>query len=191
MAALPPSTLAAVEPQALREAQDQFISIWAQMGSTWGIPRTMAEVHALLFVAGRPMNTDEVMQRLRVSRGNASMTLRALVDWGIVTRTHVRGDRKEYFEAEQDVWKLFRTIIRERKKREVDPLLEALRECRLRTDAPPTRKLNPGAAAIEAHNRRLDDMLAFMTTVHRISERFTGPAGKGLQVAAKLLGRAS
>jgi DNA-binding transcriptional regulator GbsR (MarR family) len=134
---------------ALRQAQDRFIALWAQMGSSWGIPRSMAEVHALLFIAGSPMNPDQIMRRLNLSRGSVSMTLRALVEWGIVWRCPVRGERKEYFQAEQDVWKLFRTIIRERKKREVDPLMEALRDCRSLTEAASGgRRIGPDAAAL-------------------------------------------
>jgi len=175
----------------LDEARSQFISLWGQMGSKWGIPRAMAEVHALLFVEGRPMNADEVMERLRISRGNASMTLRALVDWDIVRRTHVAGERKEYFEAEQDVWKLFRTIVRERKKREIDPMIEALRDCRDRTaGAAPASGSAAEARVIAEHNERLDRMLEFMRVLDDISRRFVSPMGKGLQVAARLLAKA-
>jgi DNA-binding transcriptional regulator GbsR (MarR family) len=175
----------------LGEARERFISLWGQMGTSWGIPRTMAQVHALLFISGRPMNTDEVMAGLGISRGNASMTLRSLVDWGIVSRSHRRGDRKEYFEAEQDVWKMFKTILEQRKKREIDPLLDALEACRQSTDRKSARKIDRSAAEIEAHNDRLDRLLGFMRTVDSISQRFGGPGGKGLQLAAKLLDRAS
>jgi DNA-binding transcriptional regulator GbsR (MarR family) len=160
------------------------------MGSSWGIPRTMAEVHALLYITGRPLNTDEIMDRLGISRGNASMTLRGLVEWGIVYREHIRGDRKEYFVAEQDVWKLFRTVLRERKKREIDPLLEALRACR----ELPATELGDGAAdpaAVKQHQERLDRMIEFMRLVESISQRFISPTGQGLEKAARLLARAS
>src|ERR1051326_7423062 len=106
----------------LRQAQDRFIAVWGQMAGAWGISRTMAEVHALLYITGEPLCTDDIMERLEISRGNASMSLRALLDWGIVERAHKRGDRKEYFEAEQDVWALFRAIVRERITREVDQI---------------------------------------------------------------------
>jgi DNA-binding transcriptional regulator GbsR (MarR family) len=176
---------------ALREAREQFIALWGQMGSSWGIPRTMAQVHALLFVVGEPMNTDQVMEGLGISRGNASMTTRRLVDWGIVSRVHRRGDRKEYFLAEQDVWRMFRTILAQRKKREIDPLLEALDACRQTTDLPSGRKIDREAATIKDHNDRLDQRLSFMRTVESISRRFTQPSGKGLELAIKLLDRAS
>ena len=172
----------------LAEARDHFIAVWGQMGSSWGIRRTMAEVHALLYITGRPLNTDDVMDDLGISRGNASTALRSLVDWGIVYREHRRGDRKEYFTAEQDVWKLFRTIIRERKKREIDPLLEALHACReLTTPAP----VDSDPAAVQSHNERLDRLVEFVHLIDSISQRFISPAGQGLEVAAKLLARAS
>ncbi|MGQ0627727.1 MAG: GbsR/MarR family transcriptional regulator, partial [Phycisphaerales bacterium] len=101
-------------PGPLLDGQDRFIAAWGQMGSTWGISRTMAEAHALLYITGQPLCTDEVMERLKISRGNASMSLRALLDWGIIRRASKRGDRKEYFEAEQDVWTLLKAVVRER-----------------------------------------------------------------------------
>jgi DNA-binding transcriptional regulator GbsR (MarR family) len=150
----------------------------------------MAEVHALLYIAGAPMNTDDVMSALSISRGSASMTLRSREEWGIVSRVHLRGDRKEYFQAEQDVWKLFRTILRERKKREIDPIIEALRECRNLTNDKGRRKIGPDAAAIAAHNERLDSMLSFIEMVDVLSQRMIA-SGKGLQIAAKILSKAS
>jgi DNA-binding transcriptional regulator GbsR (MarR family) len=176
---------------ALLEARERFVSLWGQMGSNWGIPRTMAQVHALLFITGEPMNTDEVMSGLGISRGNASMTLRRLVDWGIVSRVHRRGERKEYYLAEQDVWKLFRTIISERKKREIDPLLDALHACRETTAVAGGRRIGPDATSVTSHNERLDRLIEFMHVVDSISRRFVSPTGKGLEMAAKLLGRAS
>jgi DNA-binding transcriptional regulator GbsR (MarR family) len=179
-------------PKTLREARERFIALWGQMASNWGIPRTMAEVHGLLFIADKPMNTDEVMHSLDISRGSASMTLRALQEWGIVSRVHLRGDRKEYFQAEQDVWKLFRTILRERKKREIDPLLEALRACRDMTSSSSggARKIGPDAAIVQSHNERLDTMLSFIEMIDSISQRLI-TSGKGLQLAAKILAKAS
>ena len=181
----------APSPEALRAAFERFVALWGQMGSNWGIPRTMAQVHALLFVTAEPMNTDDVMEGLGISRGNASMTLRALVDYGIVHRVHRRGDRKEYYQAEQDVWKMFRTILAQRKKREIDPLLEALESCHLDAATKPKRKIDPDAAAVVGHNERLDRLIAAIRVFDSIGQRFSGPGGKGLEVAAKLLERAS
>jgi len=178
----------------LIEAQDRFVAVWGQMGAAWGISRTMAEVHALLYITGQPLNTDDVMERLQISRGNASMSLRALLDWGTVSRTHKRGDRKEYFVAEQDVWALFRSILRERMKREVDPMLASLFEIRDMTGIEPARG-HKGAAtaedrqAILDHNQRLDDLLGFFKTIDKLSQRFVSPSGRGLQMAATMLNK--
>ena len=184
-------------PKALLEAQDRFIAVWGQMAGAWGISRTMAEVHALLYITGEPLCTDDIMDRLEISRGNASMSLRALLDWGIVERAHKRGDRKEYFEAEQDVWALFRAIVRERITREVDPLLASLHEIRDITgplERGGGRKGEERAhlssdqrREVSDHNRRIDDMLEFFQTLERLGQRFVSPAGRGLQVAATLL----
>ncbi len=178
-----------VGPESLREAQDRFIAVWGQMGSAWGISRTMAEVHALLYITAEPLCTDDVMERLQISRGNASMSLRALQDWGIVLRAHKRGDRKEYYTAEQDVWALFRAIVRERIKREVDPLLASLYEIRDLTSgvAPQSAPPSEMKSMTDAHNKRLDEMLSFFRTLEVLSQRFVSPAGRGLQIAASLL----
>ena len=173
------------------QSRERFVALWGQMGSNWGIPRTMAEVHALLFIHGKPMNTDDVMDELDISRGNASMTLRNLVDWGIVQRVHRRGDRKEYFEAEQDVWKLFRTILRERKKREIDPLIHQLRECRAAaTDA---GGAEAGGAeerdeVAAAHNARLEELLSFLALVDLMCQQILQP-GEGSDAAMEIAAR--
>lgn len=172
----------------LTQAQDRFIASWGQMAGAWGISRTMAEAHALLYITGRPMNTDEIMDRLQISRGNASMSIRALLDWGIISRTHKRGDRKEYFEADQDVWSMFRSIVRERMKREVEPLLATLYEIR---DASPAPDEATGADQREllAHQKRLEGMLSFLNVMEKLSQRFVSPSGSGLEMAAKLLAK--
>lgn len=181
----------------LVQAQDEFVAAWGQMGTSWGISRTMAEVHALLYISGRAMNTDEIMERLRISRGNASMSLRSLVEWGIVQRVHKRGDRKEYFEAEQDVWALARTIIRERLRREILPMLATLYEIRDQTGEAAAGASAAAAASAEqvpaedvaAHNQRLDQLLELVQTIDRLGERFVGSEGKGLRLAASVLSK--
>ncbi len=191
--------------KALTAAQDRFIAVWGQMAGAWGISRTMAEVHALLYISGDGLCTDDIMDRLEISRGNASMSLRALLDWGIVERAHKRGDRKEYFRAEQDVWAMFRAIVRERITREVDPLLASMHEIRDMTsplERGRSRKTQAEAAGepaltgeqkhlVAAHNSRLDEMLQFFETLERLGNQFVSPAGRGLQVAATLLNRVS
>src|SRR5712671_1355993 len=120
--------------QQLRVAQDLFIRRWGEMGQTWGINRTMAEIHALLYICGTPLCTDDVMERLNISRGNSSMSLRALCDWGIIRRLHKRGERREYFESLTDVWEIFSIIAAERKRREMDPVLETIKQCQRMLD---------------------------------------------------------
>jgi len=174
----------------IHESQDRFVNAWGKMASSWGIPRTMAEVHALLYICPEPLNADEVMERLQISRGNASMSLRALVDWGLVSRQHKRGDRKEYFQTETDVWKLFRIILRERKKREIDPVLVSLHEIRdltERAEAPDKEVKN----LVSQHNEKLDAMIEFIDMVDGLANRFISPRGHGLKIAAAVLSRVS
>lgn len=176
-------------PDEIRQAQDRFISVWGEMAGSWGISRTMAEIHAVLYITGQPLSMDDLMERLEISRGNASMSVRSLLDWGIISRTHKRGDRKEYFQAEQDVWAMFRAIVRERMKREAEPLLAELHEIRDLTGS----RSNPSTASekreLAEMNRRLESLLNFFQMLNVLSERFVSPAGRGLQEAASLLGR--
>lgn len=112
----------------LTEAKGRFIETWGKLGSEWGVNRTMAQTHALLLVSAAPLTTDEIMETLQISRGNASMTLRDLIDWGLVEKQHKPGDRKEYFFADKDTWTIARQVARERRKRELDPVLKVLDE---------------------------------------------------------------
>jgi DNA-binding transcriptional regulator GbsR (MarR family) len=117
----------------LQEVRNTFIAQWGAMGPLWGITRSMARLHACLLAADEPQSTDALMETLGISRGNANTHLRQLASWGLVRPVHVPGDRKEYFEAEKKVWKIFCIIARERKRREVDPALAVLRDCAVRT----------------------------------------------------------
>jgi DNA-binding transcriptional regulator GbsR (MarR family) len=110
----------------LAEARQQFISSWGAFGTHWGINRTMAQIHALLLVSPDPITQDEIMEQLSISRGNVNMNIRDLISWSLVERIIVSGERKEYFSAEKDIWKVATQIIRERKKRELDPMLKLL-----------------------------------------------------------------
>ena len=110
----------------LKEAKKQFVQTWARLGGEWGINRTMAQVHALLLATEKPLTTDDVMEELKISRGNANTNLRELMNWNLIYRDNVPGDRKEYFRAEKNVWEIAKRIARERKKREVEPLLREL-----------------------------------------------------------------
>jgi DNA-binding transcriptional regulator GbsR (MarR family) len=113
----------------MNASKDKFIRTWGEMASCWGINKTMARIHALLIASDAALSTDEIMEALAISRGNANMNLRALVDWGLLKRVSVGSERKEYFTAEQDVWSMGCRIARERKKREIEPVIGALEEC--------------------------------------------------------------
>jgi DNA-binding transcriptional regulator GbsR (MarR family) len=112
----------------LAEAKSQFIASWGRFGTNWGINRTMAQIHALLLVSPEPLSAEEVMEQLSISRGNVNMNLRELIDWGLVEKVIIAGERKEFFSAEKDIWKVACQIIKERKKRELDLLLPVLKE---------------------------------------------------------------
>ena len=172
---------------ALTSSRDAFIDHWGEMGTSWGVPRSMAEIHALLFIEGRGLCTDEIMERLQLSRGNVSTTLRQLAEWGIVTRVRQRGDRKDYFEAEQDVWTLLSLIVRARKRRELEPLLAALAEAKALAPAPADAESRDDRREIKAHLKRLDSMDDALNRLDRLSDRFIGRGGKGLDVAVRLL----
>lgn len=110
----------------LPEAQQQFIQAWGTLGSNWGINRAMAQIHALLMITPSSLSAEEVMDKLQISRGNANMNLRELINWGLIKKVLIAGERKEYFEAEKDIWKIARQVAKERKKRELEPILQVL-----------------------------------------------------------------
>jgi DNA-binding transcriptional regulator GbsR (MarR family) len=109
-----------------KEARHKFIQAWGTLGSSWGINRAMAQIHALLIVSTDALTAEEIMSELQMSRGNVNMNLRALIDWGIVIKEHRVGERKEYFSAGKDVWELARQVSRERRRREIEPILKVL-----------------------------------------------------------------
>lgn len=130
---MPTASMDAEEREKLIEATEEFITQWGVIGSAWGINRTMAQIHALLMVSPEPLCTDDIMEELRISRGNAHSNLRELVSWGVIKSVIKKGERKEFFASEKDVWKMFCTITRERKRREIDPALEVLKKCEAQT----------------------------------------------------------
>jgi DNA-binding transcriptional regulator GbsR (MarR family) len=112
----------------LVEAQEKFIQAWGTLGSSWGINRTMAQVHALLLISPDSMSAEDIMDELNISRGNANMNVRALIDWGLVSKEFKSGERKEFFVAEKDIWKVATQVMKERRKRELEPVLKVLSE---------------------------------------------------------------
>jgi DNA-binding transcriptional regulator GbsR (MarR family) len=113
----------------LSPVEQKFILHWGEMGTRWGINRTVAQIHALLYLSPHPVNAEEIASTLSVARSNVSTSLKELQGWGIVKRVHVLGDQRDHFESMKDVWEMFRVVLDERKKREIDPTLAMLREC--------------------------------------------------------------
>jgi len=126
---LPGAGPAPASASRLTPVTERFVLHWGEMGSRWGVNRTMSQIHALLFVTGRPMHADELCELLGVARSNASTSLRELQGWGLVRIVHLLGDRRDHFETSGDVWELLRVIVRGRKAREFEPTVLALREC--------------------------------------------------------------
>lgn len=170
------------EAEKLQAARDEFIAHWGAMGSQWGINRTMAQIHALLMTAPEPLCTDEVMAALEVSRGNAHTNLKELVAWGLVKSVVKKGERREYFEAEKDVWQIFTTVARERKRREIEPALAVLHRCTEESRA----MHSPEGRQFHDQMRQLEEFVAFASGIaDRVSNMKHGLA---IQLAAKLLG---
>jgi DNA-binding transcriptional regulator GbsR (MarR family) len=115
----------------LQAGKEKFIQAWGILGSNWGISRTMAQVHALLLVSPDPLSADDIMSELQISRGNANLNIRSLIDWGLVFKEHKTGDRREYFYAERDIYKVFKQVVKERRKRELEPVFKVLDEVRI------------------------------------------------------------
>jgi len=182
-----PTTTATVEAAQLEAARDEFVTQWGAIGNAWGINRTMAEIHALLYITAQPLCTDDVMERLNISRGNASMSLRALCDWGIIRRLHKRGERREYFESLSDVWEMFSIIAAERKRREMDPVLETIKQCQRMLDESTLGKSAARAEEIQLTRQRLAGMEEFMEVTNKIFQQFVGNAKSGLTKVAKVL----
>ena len=134
----------------------RFVMHWGEMGTRWGVNRTVAQIHALLFLASRPMHAEEIADILQVARSNVSNSLRELQNLNLVRIVHLLGDRRDHFDTSKDVWELFRTVVRERKSREFDPTVGMLGECvadpAFAQEAPDTRK-------------RIQDTLSLMTSL--------------------------
>jgi len=139
---------------ALTPVMEKYILHWGEMGARWGVNRTVAQIHALLYLMGRPMPADEIAETLGVARSNVSTSLKELQSWGLIRLLHVKGDRRDHFEALADLWETFFTVAEGRKRRELDPTLTVLRDCALECDADP--ELDP------AVKRRIEEVAALM-----------------------------
>lgn len=170
------------ESDQLRQTREQFVAQWGALGTQWGINRTMAQIHALLMTSAEPMGTDDVMEWLQISRGNAHTNLKELVAWGLLRAVVKKGERREFFEAEKDVWKIFTIVARERKRREIDPALGVLNQC-----AETTRGMeSEEGKAFHEQMRQLEEFVGFASGVaDRVS---TMKHGFAVQLAAKFMG---
>ena len=146
----------------LNEAKQKYIQTWGSLATSWGINKTMAQVHALLLVSTKPFSTEDIMEELQISRGNVNMNVRALIEWGIVKKKFVIGERKEFFVADKDMWELFKQITKERKKREIEPVLKVLAELQQLDDAT--------VEGIE-FKKVLGDLSSVTTTVNNILDK--------------------
>src|SRR3954451_16492586 len=168
----------------LSSVQQKFVLHWGEMGLKWGVNRTVAQIHALLFLSPSPLTAEDIAATLDVARSNVSTSLRELQGWGIVKVAHILGDRRDHFESMKDVWEMFRIIVDERRKREADPVLAMLRE----TTAEAKK---PGAA--DPYTRdRLADMLQFfelMTTWCEQTRKLPTPAVVRMVKMGDKLGR--
>lgn len=151
----------------LADAKSQFIASWGAFGTHWGINRTMAQIHALLLVSAEPITQDDIMAELNISRGNVNMNIRELIDWGLVDRILLPGERKEHFSAEKDIWKVAVQIVKERKKRELEPMAKLLDQL----------------SEVEG-DKRDKEVKTFTDTIQNI-RRFTAQADKTLDVMVR------
>ncbi|MBE7464701.1 MAG: ArsR family transcriptional regulator [Planctomycetes bacterium] len=165
----------------LSPIQEKFILHWGEMGTRWGINRTVAQIHALLYVSPQALHAEEIAKTLSVARSNVSTSLRELQGWGIVKIVHVLGDRRDHFESMTDVWEMFRVVFEERKRREIDPTLQVLRECLAQSEK---------SGKEEALTRqRIGNMLEFLETMDAGFEQVRRMPTESLAKFMKTLGK--
>jgi len=169
----------------LADVEREFVELWGSMSSLWGVSPAMARIHGALFITGQAMTAEELMDRLGISRGNVSMNLAKLVEWGLVRRVHRPGDRREYYESLKDVWEMFATVAVQRKRREIDPLLNTLRRCKENL-SPESLGTHSGDATVQDRSRRIQDLLKFLTLMDGLSQRFF-ESHRSLRQAIELL----
>src|SRR5262250_598969 len=172
-------------PRALAAVEQEFVGLWRSMAALWGISPTMAEIHGLLYITGAALSMDDIMARLGISRGNVSMNLGKLVEWGLVRRVYKRGDRRDYYESLSDVWEMFTLVAAQRKRREVDPILNTLRQCKERL-APDALGADADKPQAQDRRRRVNDLLSILSLIDGLAQRFF-ESQRGLRAAVDLL----
>ncbi len=169
------------DKSALTPAHQHFILHWGEMGAKWGVNRTVAQIHALLHLSEQPLSADAIAAALGVARSNASTSLRELQGWGIVRAVHVLGDRRVHFESIADVWELFRTIVDQRKRREIDPTIEMLRRV--------IAELDRSKPSDRFTRQRLADLLEFFETMTELYEELRHLPPTALRSVARMRGK--
>jgi DNA-binding transcriptional regulator GbsR (MarR family) len=165
----------------LSPVEQKFVLHWGEMGTRWGINRTVAQVHALLFVSPQPLDAEEIANTLSAARSNVSNSLRELQGWGIVRVVHVLGDRRDHFESLKDVWEIFRVVAEERKRREIDPTLRVLQEC--------VSEMKKSGPADPYTRERLEEMLGFLMAASGLFDELVHMPSSALKGIARLRGK--
>src|SRR5580704_12104011 len=165
----------------LPPTEQKFVLHWGEMGTRWGINRTVAQVHALLFLSPKPLHAEDIAATLSVARSNVSTSLRELQGWGIVRVVHVLGDRRDHFESVKDVWEIFRIVAEERKRREIDPTLRVIGEC--------VAELQANPEGDPYTRQRLESMLEFLTAMTGLFEEILRMPTGALKGVVKLRGK--
>lgn len=147
----------------VKEAKQQFVQAWGALGSQWGINKTMAQIHALMMVSAEPLSTEDIMEELAISRGNANMNIRELTDWGLVTKVFKPGERRDYFVGEKDVWKIAKQVAKIRKTRELDPILKLL-------EAIKNENFHVKNEELKQFQKMVNDVYKLATNVDRLIE---------------------
>ena len=162
----------------LSSTMQKYVLHWGEMGTRWGVNRTVAQIHALLFLVNEPITAEDITETLGVARSNVSNSLKELQSWGLIRLTHVAGDRRDHFLALQDVWEIFRVIMEERKRREIDPTLTVLRECML--------EAGDDAALEKATKKKMAQVLEFMEMLTSTYEGYKRLPPSTLQQVIKM-----
>jgi len=165
----------------LSAAEQKFILHWGEMGARWGVNRTVAQIHALLYLSPKPLTAEEIATTLSVARSNVSTSLKELHNWDLVNVVHILGDRRDHYESLKDVWNLFRVVLENRKRREVDPTLTMLRTCLVEMEE---------SGVQQAHTKqRIEEMLDFFETITSLYEQFHDMPSEQLHKMIKMGGK--
>lgn len=165
----------------LTEVDQRFVLHWGEMGTRWGINRSVAQIHALLYISAKPLHAEEIAHTLAAARSNVSTSLRELQGWGIVRVVHVLGDRRDHFECLKDVWEMFRVVAQERKRREIDPTLRVLQEC--------VNELKGAGTGNRYTRERLEQMLDFLTNTAGLFDEFVHMSAASVKRIGRVRGR--